>query len=76
MKNLKSYYCTKMVMAAPMSKDEANKRGLIRDAYTEDEPGYYVRYEGGYESWSPQQVFQNGYVEVREDTTKEDKEIR
>jgi hypothetical protein len=27
--------------------------------------GYYVRYQDGYESWSPAKAFEEGYVEVR-----------
>jgi len=26
--------------------------------------GYYVRYEDGYESWSPAETFESGYSEV------------
>ena len=28
--------------------------------------GYYVRYEGGYESWSPADAFESGYTELPE----------
>jgi plasmid stabilization system protein ParE len=28
--------------------------------------GYYVRYEDGYESWSPAEAFESGYAPVRE----------
>lgn len=29
--------------------------------------GYYVRYEDGYESWSPKEAFENGYSRIEED---------
>lgn len=28
------------------------------------EGGYYVLYEGGYESWSPAEAFESGYVKM------------
>lgn len=32
----------------------------------EDNLGYYVRYEDGYESWSPTKAFEEGYTLMRE----------
>jgi hypothetical protein len=29
--------------------------------------GYYVRYESGYESWSPAEDFEGGYTEIEEE---------
>jgi hypothetical protein len=29
-----------------------------------DDLGYYVRYEGGYESWSPTKAFEEGYTPI------------
>jgi hypothetical protein len=31
---------------------------------SEDDPGYYVQYEGGYESWSPTEAFEKGYIRI------------
>lgn len=31
--------------------------------------GYYVRYEDGYESWSPAKAFEEGYTEIDEGVT-------
>ena len=31
---------------------------------TDDDYGYFVRYEDGYESWSPSKAFEEGYREV------------
>ena len=30
----------------------------------EDDPGYYVVYEGGYTSWSPTAAFESGYTPI------------
>lgn len=31
-----------------------------------DDPGYYVQYADGYESWSPTKAFEEGYTPVGE----------
>lgn len=45
------------LMPLCVSMDYINK-------HTPKEGGYYVRYEDGYESWSPAAVFEKGYVEI------------
>ena len=63
---MKKYIGTKVVDATPAwrvdgkvyLKDEAVPRSMNR------EDGYKVVYEGGYESWSPKDVFEKAYHEV------------
>lgn len=31
---------------------------------SDEDTGYYVMYEGGYESWSPTDAFESGYTRV------------
>ena len=63
---MKKYIGTKVVNATPAwrvdgkvyLKDEAVPRSMNR------EDGYKCVYEGGYESWSPKDVFEKAYHEV------------
>ena len=63
---MKKYIGTKVVDATPAwrvegkvyLKDEAVPRSMNR------EDGYKVVYDGGYESWSPKDVFVKAYHEV------------
>lgn len=48
----KSYIGAKIIQAHPQDKD--------------GKPGYAVRYPDGYESWSPQAVFEEAYREIGE----------
>ena len=63
---MKMYVCHKKVMAEPMTLAEEKKKfGTIR--YNGDETdGYFVKYEDGYESWSPKSTFEKGYELVEE----------
>ena len=45
---MKQYIGTKLVEAEPQQKDGRE--------------GYRVRYAGGYESWSPKEVFETAYL--------------
>ena len=60
------YTGTKTIKAVPMTKGEAEKH-LDRKIDTsavenkEDQPGYLVEYEDGYQSWSPKDVFEKAY---------------
>jgi hypothetical protein len=67
MEDLKEYQSIKTVKAAPMSYKEAGEKGLVRNynPEAEDVDGYYVLYEDGYESWSPKDTFEKGYVEIK-----------
>ena len=60
---LEKYICTKTVQAKPMGYHEAGELGLIRDYDKQciDADGYKVVYQDGYESWSPKDVFEDGY---------------
>ena len=49
---MKSYIGTKVIQAEPCMKN--------------DEDGYKVIYEDGYESWSPKEVFERCYREITE----------
>lgn len=57
--NTKKYIGTKLVEAAPMSANDAEECGFKTGGKTCD--GYWVRYEDGYESWSPKEVFEKAY---------------
>lgn len=46
---------------APIDLDHAYQRRVKRG----DDPGYYVRYADGYESWSPTDAFETGYTLVK-----------
>lgn len=63
---MKKYIGTKQIEAEPMTMGEAYRRGLLQEGRIPNEAekakaGYYVRYEGGYESWSPADVFEKAY---------------
>lgn len=63
--NLKQYVSHKKIQAEPMTKFDAITLGLVRDTpeilpNMEDELGFYILYENGYESWSPRDVFLKG----------------
>lgn len=63
---MKKYIGTKEIQAEPMTMGEAYRRGLLHAGRVPSESekskeGYYVRYENGYESWSPAYVFEKAY---------------
>lgn len=61
---MKKYIGTKSVEAESMTKGDAYGANLLRNCLKlseEKNPGYKVRYEDGYESWSPKDVFENAY---------------
>lgn len=66
-KNMKKYIGTKQVEAEPMTlgdfvqKTGRNPYGEDIENHEETEQGYHVRYEDGYESWSPKDVFEKSY---------------
>lgn len=62
---MKMYIGTKTIEAMPMTRKAYNNyRGwdVPRDENPSDE-GYLVKYEDGYESWSPKEVFEKAYRE-------------
>ena len=61
---MKKYIGTKQIEAEPMTRGDAWGKHLLREKpSTEnfDDEGYHVRYEDGYESWSPKDVFEKAY---------------
>lgn len=63
---MKKYLGKKEVMASPMSMGEAYDRGLLQSGFKflrvdKDREGYLVKYDNGYQSWSPKDVFDNSY---------------
>lgn len=61
---MKKYIGTKQIEAEPMTRGDAWGKYLLREKpSTEnfDDEGYHVRYEYGYESWSPKDVFEKAY---------------
>lgn len=77
---MKQYRCHKVVEAAQIKKVRQNANGTgtiltvdgdqieVTDKYmakhAPQKDGYFVRYEDGYESWSPQEAFESGYSEI------------
>lgn len=64
---MKKYIETKQIEAEPMTlgdfvqKTGRNPYGKDIENHEESEPGYHVKYEDGYESWSPADVFEKAY---------------
>ena len=63
---MKKYIGTKQVEAEPMTMGEAYKRNLLQTGRVpndseKDNPGFYVRYQDGYESWSSTETFNKAY---------------
>lgn len=63
---MKKYIGTKQVEAEPMIMGEAYRRNLLQAGKVpndseKDNPGFYVRYQDGYESWSPAETFNKAY---------------
>lgn len=63
---MKKYIGTKQIEAEPMTMGEAYRRGLLQSGRVPNESekskaGYYVKYENGYESWLPADVFEKAY---------------
>lgn len=63
---MKQYTGTKTVKAMPMTMGGAYERKLLKEGVRPsecetDKAGYLVEYEGGYQSWSPADVFEKAY---------------
>ena len=64
---MKKYIGTKQIESEPMTlgdfvqKTGKNPYGKDIENHEETELGYHVRYEDGYESWSPKDVFEKAY---------------
>lgn len=65
---MKKYIGTKQIDAEPMTMGEAYERGLLQagrvpKGFEIQVAGYHVRYQDGYESWSPAAPFEAAYHE-------------
>ena len=59
---MKKFIGTKVIMAEPMTMEEAQKvLGIEIKPTTVEEDGYLVEYKDGYKSWSPKSVFEEAY---------------
>ena len=63
---MKKYIGTKKIEAEPMTMGEAYEKNLLQagrvpNESEKDNAGYHVKYEGGYESWSPAEPFDKAY---------------
>ena len=63
---MKKYIGTKQIEAEPMTMGEAYDKGLLQAGRVPNESeksnaGYHVRYQDGYKSWSPKEVFEKAY---------------
>lgn len=63
---MKKYIGKKEISAEPMTMGEAYEKGLLQAGRVPNESekssaGYRVRYQDGYESWSPADVFEKAY---------------
>lgn len=64
---MKTYIGTKIIEAAPavrMGGKVYDANELIPRSMEIVEEGYKVRYQDGYESWSPKDVFERAYLEL------------
>ena len=63
---MKKYIGTKQIEAEPMTMGEAYEKNLLQAGRVPNESektkaGYHVKYEDGYESWSPAEPFEKAY---------------
>lgn len=63
---MKKYIGTKQIEAEPMTMGEAYafkllQAGRIPNESEKSKAGYHVRYQDGYESWSPAEPFEKAY---------------
>ncbi len=67
---MKKYVGTKILEAEQMRRGEYNTyRGwTIPENENPEDEGYLVKYEDGYESWSPKDAFEQSYTEYNPNT--------
>ena len=63
---MKKYIGTKLIEAEPMMMGDAYEKGLLQAGRVPNENeknwlGYRVKYQNGYESWSPAEPFEKAY---------------
>lgn len=64
---MEKYLGVKLLGAKPMTRGEFAEYKYhkeINEGFPEDE-GYLVEYEGGYQSWSPKDVFEKAYRKIK-----------
>ena len=71
---MKKYIGVKMIEAESMTMTEASER-LQRPFQNGSEEGYFVKYQDGYESWSPKEVFEKAYFQVGDNNTVEEHNV-
>ncbi|MBX4259741.1 hypothetical protein KTC96_24765 (plasmid) [Clostridium estertheticum] len=65
---MNKYQCHKIVEAEPMTFDDFIKEtGRESNKVEIPNDGYKVVYKDGYVSWSPKEVFENGYTVIKEE---------
>ena len=57
----------KMVDAVPMTAGQAHDNGYRIGNHSFEEAGYEVTYNDNYKSWSPKNVFESTYFEIKAD---------
>jgi hypothetical protein len=60
------YIGTKIIRAFPMTELTFLQSKGGPTPVQDDRPGYHVRYDNGYTSWSPKDVFESAYRLVTE----------
>ena len=58
---MKQYIGTKIIEAEPAKRGECYKGPNMLSAEMAAQQGYRIRYQDGYESWSPKDVFEGAY---------------
>lgn len=61
---MRKYIGTKLIEAEPMEKGTYNETRGRNVPGSPEEKGYLVKYQDGYESWSPKEVFEKAYLAV------------
>lgn len=61
---MRKYIGTKLIEAEPMEKCTYNETRGRNVPGSPEEKGYLVKYQDGYESWSPKEVFEKAYLAV------------
>jgi len=64
---MKKYQCHKIVEAEPAFRYNSKiyLKTSLYPRHENQEDGYKVIYEDGYISWSPKDVFEAGYTEIK-----------
>lgn len=60
---MEKYLGVKIIEAEPMTMTKAAEE-LQRPFESGSEEGYFVKYQDGYESWSPKEVFEEAYRKI------------